>query len=132
MEGMGYGVVQTVASPDGRVGRVDSCGLYYLEEKWTCLESKTVFLDDLATLRSGIIDDDQAEKKKLLKASSSSLSIGTVKGRNNNLQGLQVSFMRKNVALLVRLEHTQTKQEIVVVVAHLFWNPAYEYVKVRC
>jgi hypothetical protein len=133
MKSMGYAAVETVSSPDGRSGRVDSCGLYYQEEKWNCLESKTIFLDDLATLRSGnvVVDDDkdEDERKKLFKSSSSS-SIGNIKGRNNNLQGLQVSFVRKNVALLVRLEHIQTKRQVVVVVAHLFWNPAYEYVKV--
>ena len=135
MKNLGYGVVETVASPDGRCGRVDSCGLYYKEEKWNCLESQTIFLDDLATLRSGsdsVDDDDKEECKKLLFKSSSSSSIGNIKGRtnNNNLQGLQVSFVRKNVALLVRLEHVPTKRQVVVVVAHLFWNPSYEYVKV--
>lgn len=123
MKDLGYGgAVETPASPDGRNGRVDSCGLYFQTSKWKCLEHETVQLDDLATLQSG--RNDATEQKELRRKDSGRSSTC------NNLQGLQTSFIRKNVALLVRLEHAASGREIVVAVAHLFWNPAYEYVKV--
>jgi mRNA deadenylase 3'-5' endonuclease subunit Ccr4/uncharacterized protein with PIN domain len=91
----------------GAGGKADSCGIYWLDDKWTKLESQIVRLDDLATLSAGTID-----------------SI------NNNLKGFQQSFLRRNVALLVRLQHKACPDTTVVIaVAHLFWNPRYEYVK---
>ncbi|KAG7369012.1 Mut7-C RNAse domain containing protein [Nitzschia inconspicua] len=129
----GYGVVETDSCKDGRVGRVDSCGLYYDKQKWICLEHKTVHLDDLAILQSGRVETPNESIRKIFKRSSSSLphdsKNNTHKMYTNNLQGLQCSFVRKNVALLVRLEHLDSKHQVVVAVAHLFWNPAYEYVK---
>jgi mRNA deadenylase 3'-5' endonuclease subunit Ccr4 len=122
---MGYdGAVETPACPDGRNGRVDSCGLYFPLAKWKCLEHETVQLDNLATLQSG--NDNFFKKNEELRRRKNGMSSTT----SSNLQGLQTSFIRKNVALLVRLEHVGTGKEIVVAVAHLFWNPAYEYVKV--
>jgi mRNA deadenylase 3'-5' endonuclease subunit Ccr4/uncharacterized protein with PIN domain len=132
MSEMDYGVCETIASKDGRNGRVDSCGLYYCNQLWTCLEHETIRLDDLAMLRSGTVEESEAVTRKLYSRSSSSFgenNNGKNNGRSSSLQGLQCSFIRKNVTLLARLEHKVTKQQIVVAVAHLFWNPHYEYVK---
>jgi mRNA deadenylase 3'-5' endonuclease subunit Ccr4 len=123
MKELGYGgAVETTASPNGRIGRVDSCGLFFQSSKWRCLEHATVQLDDLATLQSG--KSNTGGPKAVLRNDTGRSSV------NSNLQGLQASFIRRNKALLVRLEHAVTGREIVVAVAHLFWNPAYEYVKV--
>eukprot|EP00536_Pseudo-nitzschia_multiseries_P007294 jgi/Psemu1/240109/estExt_Genewise1.C_1690012 len=125
MKSLGYGVAETEASPDGRNGRVDSCGLYYREEKWTCLNHETIFLDDLAILRSSSSSDkpsDDISEKRRDRGRSSNTNSGSLKG-------LERSFVRKNVSLLATLEHKDTKRRIVVVVSHLFWNPAYDYVK---
>ena len=48
-----------------------------------------------------------------------------------NSSGVQSSFCRKNMGLLVRLQQQPSKREIVVAVAHLYWNPVFKYVKVR-
>ena len=143
MKSLGYGVVETVASPDGNVGRVDSCGLYFREDNWKCLDHETIRLDDLAILRSSSSsengDEGRVTDKRTIKQSTASTggftnrkSGGSTTNINRgSLKGLERSFVRKNVALLVRLEHIRTGQRLVIVVAHLFWNPAYDYVKVR-
>jgi mRNA deadenylase 3'-5' endonuclease subunit Ccr4 len=135
MKSLGYGAVETLASPDGRNGRVDSCGLYYRKSQWTCLDYETIRLDDIAILRSSSSSSDEADtttiqnemgnKKRSRDRSSTSIS----HHNSGSLKGLQRSFVRKNVALLVQLGHIPTGRRVVVVVAHLFWNPAYEYVK---
>ena len=138
MESLGYGVVETLASPDGRNGRVDSCGLYYRKSQWTCLDYETIRLDDIAILRSlstsleasetdNTTDKTTTATKKRNRDRNSSSS--TSHPNSGSLKGLQRSFVRKNVALLVQLGHIPTGRRVVVVVAHLFWNPAYEYVK---
>jgi hypothetical protein len=52
--------------------------------------------------------------------------------QQRHLPGLSYSFLRRNVALLVRLRHQVTGRTVVIANAHLYWNPSYEYVKVRC
>jgi hypothetical protein len=63
--------------------------------------------------------------------SSTSTSSTTSYTSSRHLQGLQHGFLRKNVALLVRLRHKETGRTVVIANAHLFWNPSFEYVKVR-
>ena len=43
---------------------------------------------------------------------------------------MQMSLLRRNMAVLVRLRDTVTGTTVVVANAHLFWNPGFEYVKV--
>ena len=90
--------------------RVDSCALYYKSDVWTSIEVECISLDDLATLCS---------KNGIFTPSTRA-----------SLMETESNFLRKNVALLVRLKHIETKQEVVVAVAHLFWNPLYQDVKV--
>ena len=132
MKSLGYGVVETVASPDGGVGRVDSCGLYFREDGWKCLNHETIRLDDLAILRSSSQSDDEgvhttniATKRSKERAATSGNE------RGGSVKGFERSFLRKNVALLATMEHKPSRRQILIVVCHLFWNPAYEYVKVR-
>ena len=103
LQELGYDGVETPTSPGGKNARVDACGLYFDKDEWVCSKSEAIRLDDLATLRS---------------KSTQEVTVGT----RNNLQGLQASFLRKNMALLVMLEHVQTKKNIMVVVVHLYWN----------
>lgn len=166
---LGYGCIETTSCPDGKVGRVDACGLYYRQTEWTCLEYETVQLDELAILRSSASSAVEASSAEIIasvsvpgndvydikseneekrtpsttcsssdssypkrRRSNSNINKKSKKENNNaSLAGLQRSFVRKNVALLVRLGHIPTGRRLVVIVAHLFWNPQYEYVKVR-
>ena len=103
-----YACVETPTSSGSIAGRVDACAIYVQRASWEIREHERIRLDDLATL-----SDD---------SSSSSES-------TSNLQGIQQSFLRRNMALLVRLRHLRTGQTVVVANAHLFWHPSYEYVK---
>lgn len=136
MRSMGYGVLETGGSSDGRIDRVDSCGLYFRLENWECLNHETIRLDDLAILRSsskgengeGTVHDGSTDHSKSTKRKNRNDS-----GKTNisSLKGFERSFVRKNVTLVARMEHKPSKRQIVIVVSHLFWNPAYDYVKVR-
>jgi hypothetical protein len=103
----GYDCIMTPTSKEGNGagGRVDACGIYYLKEKWRLVDYELVRFDDLATLGS---------------TSSTIIS---------NLQGLSTSFLRRNVGLVCRLQHVQSKKTLVIANAHVYWNPSYEYVK---
>jgi hypothetical protein len=116
MQELGYEGLQTPTSAGGNSGRVDSCALYWNPQHYSCLEHEIVRLDDIAIMctKSGETIED-----------ATSLTTMT------NMAGVQSSFCRKNMGLLVRLQHQPSKREIVVAVVHLFWNPIFEYVKVR-
>lgn len=130
MRSLGYGVVETIASSDGRAGRVDSCGLYFREENWECLNHEIIRLDDLAILRSSSESEGRVGKthNEIRNKRSRNDNGDTQSGR---LKGFDRSFVRKNVTLLARMEHKPSRRQVVIVVSHLFWNPAYDYVKVR-
>lgn len=53
---------------------------------------------------------------------------GTI-GTRNNLQGLQASFLRKNMALLVMLKNLKENKTIMVAVLHLYWNRKFRIAK---
>ena len=115
LEGCGYRCVETpraAAGAGGTGGRVDSCSIFVREETWKIVDHELVRLDDLATLAptssaSPTSDDDEASQTR-----------PTV---SNNLQGLQQSFLRRNVALLVRIQHVSTGETAVVANCHLYW-----------
>ena len=115
MKELGYVGVETPTCPAGRDGRVDSCACYFRDDDWKCLENKILRLDDLSTLCS------KRENQGLPSITTSSA----------NLQGVQSSFIRKNMALLVKLENKHNNQRVVVAILHLFWNPQYDYIKVH-
>ena len=93
---------------------------------WQLVDSEIVRLDDLATLSadaSGIDsnhnDSEAPMQSEFVKNNSQS-----------NIQGIQTSFLRRNMALIVRIRNTITQDTIIVANAHLYWNPGFEYVKV--
>lgn len=97
LQSKGFTGVETPRSQKGGGigGRVDSCVVYVQDTDWTILEDELIRLDDLAFL------------------SSDSGSVSDINS-NNNIQGIQQSFLRRNVALLVRIQHRRTKQTVVV------------------
>jgi mRNA deadenylase 3'-5' endonuclease subunit Ccr4 len=115
MQELGYQGLQTPTSAGGNDGRVDSCALYWNSQHYSCLEHEIVRLDDIAIMCTG---------------SEETIEGATSLTTMSNLSGVQSSFCRKNMGLLVRLQHQPSKREIVVAVVHLHWNPVYEYVKV--
>ena len=138
MRSLGYGVVETGGSSDGRVDRVDSCGLYFRLKNWKCLNHETIRLDDLAILRSSSKRQNGEGKMHDVSLKDSTTCSTKSKKQNSNgstnmssLKGFERSFVRKNVTLVARMEHQPSGRQIVIVVSHLFWNPAYDYVKVR-
>ena len=42
---------------------------------------------------------------------------------------LPEEYERNNVALMCLLRHKETGQVMIVVSTHIFWNPAFDYVK---
>jgi mRNA deadenylase 3'-5' endonuclease subunit Ccr4 len=125
MNALGYEGIETTTSPGGKDGRVDACALYYRQDKWKCIEHQIVRLDDLAIQCSKNANNNNNNNN------NTSTTAATTTTHAGNLQGVQSTFVRKNVALLVRLEHLQSHRPLVVAVMHLYWNPCYEYVKVR-
>lgn len=78
------------------------------------------------------------DEKNSNSSSSSSLSCNNNNNTHNkekfnstNMQGIQQAFLRRNIALIVRLYNIHTNETIVIANAHIFWNPYYEYVKVK-
>ena len=143
MNDLGYLGVETPTCPAGKDGRVDSCCLYYQRKNWTCLDQKIIRLDDLATLCSKKTQQQTSTESSIKEgmtttppsstnsaSPTSSSSSSSWMSRTSNLQGVQSTFVRKNMALLVKLENKHTKRKIVVAVMHLYWNPNYDYVKV--
>jgi hypothetical protein len=127
--------IETPTTPSGNDGRVDACALYYKRSIWKKLQHQVIRLDDLATLMSSTIHPPNGPSDTTTASSSNSSSSTTTTTSTThspNLQGIQTSLMRNNMALLVQLQHLQDPNlQIVVVVVHLYWNPLYEYIKVR-
>jgi mRNA deadenylase 3'-5' endonuclease subunit Ccr4 len=113
LEECGYHGNHTPTDPSGKIGRVDSCALYYRIDTWKSMGVESIRLDDIAIL------------------CSRNQGGGFNPSTRASLEGIETSFLRKNVALLMRLQHLETGQEIVIAVVHLFWNPLYQEVKVR-
>lgn len=93
LQSQGYVGVETPRSQKGGGigGRVDSCGVYIRDAEWRIVQDELVRLDDLAFMSS---EDTAADP--------------------NHIQGIQQSFLRRNVALLVRIQHRRTLQTVVV------------------
>jgi len=109
----------------GAGGRFDSCCIYWNKQNWELLDQELIRFDDLATSinEKDNVNDHPVENK----SSSEMASTPTLE---SNLQGFTLSFLRRNVGMLVRLRSRIDKSLIIVVAnAHLFWNPLYDYVK---
>ena len=99
------GVSTPTTNGGGAGGRVDACCIYWNNHDWKLLEQDLICFDDLSTLGSN------ATKLE------------------SNLHGVKQSLLRRNVAILVRLQHRTTSTKLVVCNSHLYWNPEYDYVK---
>jgi mRNA deadenylase 3'-5' endonuclease subunit Ccr4 len=128
MEECGYHGHHTPTDVTGKNGRVDACALYFRRDRWTSVQVEMIHLDDLATLCT--YHPPQGTVRTTT-SSSSSASTSSTTTRSTSLIGIESNFLRKNMALLVRLQHLTTGYEIVVAVTHLFWNPIHKDVKVR-
>ena len=140
MTELGYDGIATPTSAGGKDGRIDSCALYYRPDVWTLIQSEIIRLDDIATMctrkrsttrsRNSNNNSNNHDNNNDNTWNSPFTSSHPTSTTTSNLQGLQSSFCRKNMGLLARLQHAQYKhRQIVVGVVHLYWNPAYEYVK---
>jgi mRNA deadenylase 3'-5' endonuclease subunit Ccr4/uncharacterized protein with PIN domain len=154
---LGYEGIETerTVAGGGAGGRSDACVIYWNADRWTLVEHELVRLDDLATLSSTSTtesstaetastssdgkngngndcsegDDDNGSNSDGRSSNyKSSKSYNNGNG-NNNLQGLQQTFLRRNVALICRLRDNVSGTTLVVANAHLYWNPACEHVK---
>jgi mRNA deadenylase 3'-5' endonuclease subunit Ccr4 len=138
----GYRCIETPRSIKGNSGgRVDSCLICVKEQNWTILDYELIRLDDLATLASSSTTTASSSASESESGSQINKQNGddnldsktsNSKNSNCNIQGIQQAFLRRNVALVVRLASVKDVNKTVVIAnAHLFWNPSYEYVKVR-
>jgi len=77
-------------------------------------------------------DEDDDEENEAAAAAAASVVPEAEAFAGNNLQGIQRSLLRRNMGLLVRLRHVaDPKRTVVLANVHLYWNPGFEYVKVR-
>jgi mRNA deadenylase 3'-5' endonuclease subunit Ccr4 len=119
--------IETPTTPSGTDGRIDACALYYKRSTWKKVHHQVLRLDDLATVMSTTNPGNTPST-----TTTATTNTNTNTTHAPNLQGIQTSLMRNNMALLVHLQHLQNPNlQIVVVVVHLYWNPLYEYIKVR-
>jgi mRNA deadenylase 3'-5' endonuclease subunit Ccr4/uncharacterized protein with PIN domain len=156
---IGVETIRSVKGNIGSVGRVDACGIYVNERNspWRIQQHHMIQLDDLAFLSSSSIDSNSvpssspsASKKVINEVNDDNTSKfaqedgddtndnsrttpvtihNNIIAHSSNMQGIQQAFLRRNVALLVRLHNVNTDETVVVANAHLYWNPYYEYVK---
>jgi hypothetical protein len=119
LEGCGYRGVETPrtsAGAGGTGGRADSCSIFVREETWKLVDHELVRLDDLATLAPA-----SAASRTTSGGDDEGASPAAATTATNNLQGLQQSFLRRNVALLARVQHVSTGETAVVANCHLYW-----------
>lgn len=136
LQSLGYaeGVETPRVVGGGSGGRTDACAVYVRgrgctvgdehgnTSQWQLVDHEILRLDDLATLSTAAAAERGEE----------GWTADTPGGATAcNTQGMQMSLLRRNMAVLVRLRDTVSNQTIVVANAHLFWNPGFEYVKVR-
>ena len=121
---LGFEGIETPRVSNGGAcgSRIDSCVVYARTSTFRICEHRILSLDDLATYDSSMAETDTHNTTN---GSSKPVSSNP----NSNWQGLQHSFLRRNMALLVRLEHIASGQTLLVANAHLYWNPGFEYVK---
>lgn len=107
LESKGFVGVETPRSQKGGGGiggRVDSCVVYVHDSDWRIVEDELIRLDDLAFLSS-------KDRHTVYDPCSQNTSNNN---NHNYIQGIQQSFLRRNVALLVRIQHRRTQQTVVV------------------
>lgn len=100
----------------GRRGdtRVDACCIFYRTNTWDLSEMQIVDMDDLATLLS-------EEASRMENASQ--------QVKSTMYQEYQKSFRRNNYGIVAKFKNRSSGKCVVVVNTHLYWDPAFEYVK---
>ena len=111
----------------GAGGRVDACCIYWNTNDWTLIEEDLIQFDDLATLPSKLTTN--IGTSAATPAAATATAVDVIK-LDSNFQGVQQSLLRRNVGIVVRLQHrTSESTRIVVANSHLYWNPEFDYVK---
>jgi uncharacterized protein with PIN domain/endonuclease/exonuclease/phosphatase family metal-dependent hydrolase len=120
----------------GAGGRIDACAMYIRHHKLSSVSlpttaSTTNLLVDQRQPSIQLVNYEIVRFDDLATLSSSSPTGG---GLSSNIQGIQQSFLRRNMAIIARLRlshpnSSTNSRTIIVANAHLFWNPEFEYVK---
>ncbi|GKY95503.1 hypothetical protein MPSEU_000512000 [Mayamaea pseudoterrestris] len=119
----------------GAGGRADACTCFVYQKEWEIVTHELVRLDDLATLgvrNTATRMNDSANDGTSPSATNKSNGQSSNNNHNNSnqLEGLQQTLLRRNVALLVRIRSKRNPlRTVVIATAHLYWHPGYEYVK---
>eukprot|EP00934_Nitzschia_sp_Nitz4_P001677 Nitzschia sp. Nitz4//scaffold92_size79448//9347//11720//NITZ4_005382-RA/size79448-augustus-gene-0.29-mRNA-1//-1//CDS//3329560159//1677//frame0 len=130
MRDLGYDGLHTPTDPSAKDGRVDACALYYDRERWKVADHTFVRLDDLAIQQStSTLEEESSEPTAKEENDEEPVANGRPDSNKSHLYGVQASYVRKNMGLLVKLQHRETKQQVVFAVVHLFWNPQYPDIK---
>ncbi|GKY96984.1 hypothetical protein MPSEU_000657300 [Mayamaea pseudoterrestris] len=139
LERHGYIGIETPRTKGGGAGgRADACTCFVYQKEWEIVTHELVRLDDLATL--GVRNTATRMNDRAINGSSPSArnesngqsnnNSSNNNHNNNQLEGLQQTLLRRNVALLVRIRSMRNPcQTCVIATAHLYWHPGYEYVK---
>lgn len=95
--------------------RPDGCAIFYCVKKWECTSFQAVQFNDL-TQDNGKLNGNN--------------DTSHISSSSHALCGIIDSYIRHNTALIVALQSV-VKPDVSVIVTnmHLYWNPAYEYVK---
>jgi mRNA deadenylase 3'-5' endonuclease subunit Ccr4 len=133
LRSIGYTGVETPCVVGGGAGgRTDACALYVRSTaRWQLVDHEIVRLDDLATLSTSTSSTANESTTSLENQYKKSSNAATANSDTSNVQGMQMSLLRRNMAVIARLQDTVSKQTVLVANAHLYWNPGFEYVKVR-
>ena len=130
MHNCGYKGIETPRTEGGGAGgRVDSCAIYVRDATWQIVEHELIRLDDLATLSSWSESDTSLHS---VGNDSSENDPIPISNNNNNLQGLQQNFLRRNIALLARIQHKSTGETVVVANCHLYWVRLSQWISPFC
>jgi uncharacterized protein with PIN domain/mRNA deadenylase 3'-5' endonuclease subunit Ccr4 len=100
--------------------------------KFTLVNYEIIRFDDLATLQQPKnLGGDKRNEKDL--AMMTYNNIQSYNNSNNTtppeLTGMVRSFLRRNCAIVAHLKSIRTNESIYVTSVHIYWHPAYEYVK---
>ena len=132
-EKWGYRVIRTTTDQ-----RKDCCAIAYDVHKFTLVNYDIIRFDDLATLQQQQQDHQPTNLggNKRIEKESAMMTYNNIKSCNNSnttappeLTGMVRSFLRRNCAIVAHLKSVLTNESIFVTSVHIYWHPAYEYVK---
>jgi len=85
-------------------GKADCCAVFWNQKEYELVTSELIKFDDL------VLDNEEFFNE-------------------SKISGLEQSFLRKNTACCCVFNAINKGNTVIVVSAHLYWNPNYEYVK---